>query len=169
MKKPAMEEKLVVRPIVGCLIHTHFWEGPCRAGHAEDMTKEAEAAAADRYFAQMAEELKKVTPEAELMPMVDARYTEKFVVSEEVYAEIEKDMEIWGSKEPPADYPVQKGFGAPDPTSYDFLYTYFEDGEFRYETKEDKYWLKGDNLPGYLENYELHRAKEGEEQKKWKV
>ncbi|MBR1913527.1 MAG: hypothetical protein IJ827_01720, partial [Lachnospiraceae bacterium] len=93
MKKPAMEEKLVVRPIVGCLIHTHFWEGPCRAGHAEDMTKEAEAAAADKYFAQMAEELKKVTPEAELMPMVDARYTEKFVVSEEVYAEIEKDME----------------------------------------------------------------------------
>ncbi|MBQ7583444.1 MAG: hypothetical protein IJT24_02435, partial [Lachnospiraceae bacterium] len=93
MKKLAMEEKLVVRPIVGCLVHSHFWEGPCRAGHKEDMTKEAEAAAADKYFAQMGEELKKVIPEAELMPMIDCRYEEKFVVPEEKYAEIEKDMD----------------------------------------------------------------------------
>ena len=93
MKKPAMQEKLVARPIVGCLTHSHFWEGPCRAGHKEDMTKEAESAAADRYFAAMGEEMKKVIPEVELLPMVDARYDEKFVVSEEVYAQIEKDMD----------------------------------------------------------------------------
>ena len=93
MKKLAMEEKLVVRPIVGCLVHSHFWEGPCRAGHKEEMTKEAEAAAADKYFAQMGEELKNVIPEVELMPMIDCRYEEKFVVSEEKYAEIEQDME----------------------------------------------------------------------------
>ncbi len=41
MKKLAMDEKLVMRPIVGCLVHSHFWEGPCRAGHKEDMTHEA--------------------------------------------------------------------------------------------------------------------------------
>ena len=57
MKKPAMQEKLVARPIVGCLTHSHFWEGLCRAGHKEDMTKEAESAAADRYFAAMGEEM----------------------------------------------------------------------------------------------------------------
>ena len=38
MKQKAMETKLVVRPLVGCLTHTHFWEGPCRAGRREDMT-----------------------------------------------------------------------------------------------------------------------------------
>ena len=43
MKQKAMETKLVVRPLVGCLTHTHFWEGPCRAGRREDMTEEAEA------------------------------------------------------------------------------------------------------------------------------
>ena len=48
MKQKAMELKLVVRPIVGCLTHSHFWEGPCRAGHLEDMTPEAEKKAADR-------------------------------------------------------------------------------------------------------------------------
>lgn len=93
MKKKAMDEKLVVRPIVGCLTHSHFWEGPCRAGRAEDMTKEAESAAADRYLAQMKETLKGVIPEAELMDVIDARYDETFVVPEEVYAQIEEDME----------------------------------------------------------------------------
>ena len=93
MKKLAMEEKLVVRPIVGCLVHSHFWEGPCRAGHAEDMTKEAEAKAADEYFAARKKELEGVIDEVELMPMIDARYEETFVVSEDVYAQIEEDME----------------------------------------------------------------------------
>ena len=47
MKQKAMDMKLVVKPLVGCLTHTHFWEGPCRAGHKEDMTVEAETKAAD--------------------------------------------------------------------------------------------------------------------------
>ena len=93
MKKLAMNEKLVVRPIVGCLVHSHFWEGPCRAGHPENMTKEAESAAADAYFARMAEELKNIIPEVELLPMIDARYEEKFVVPETVYAQIEEDLQ----------------------------------------------------------------------------
>ena len=46
MKKKAMETRLIVRPLVGCLTHTHFWEGPCRAGNPADMTSEKENAAA---------------------------------------------------------------------------------------------------------------------------
>ena len=35
MKQKAMDVKLVVRPLIGCLTHTHFWEGPCRAGRGD--------------------------------------------------------------------------------------------------------------------------------------
>ncbi len=93
MKKLAMDEKLVMRPIVGCLVHSHFWEGPCRAGHKEDMTHEAEDKAATAYVEKMKKELENINPEAELLPVIDARYEEKFIVSEDVYAEIEKDMD----------------------------------------------------------------------------
>ena len=80
MKEKAMNLKLVVRPIVGCLTHSHFWEGPCRAGYAKDMTPEAEAAAADKAFADAVETLKGATPEIEMLPAVDARYDERFLV-----------------------------------------------------------------------------------------
>ncbi len=84
-----MNLKLVVRPIIGCLTHSHFWEGPCRAGHKEDMTQEAETAAADAAFAQAKEILKGATSEISFLDAVDARYDEKFVVGRDVFAQIE--------------------------------------------------------------------------------
>ena len=88
-----MNQKRVVRPIVGCLTHSHFWEGPCRAGYAHEMTPEAEDAAATAAFEAAKEELKKATPEIEMLPAIDARYDEKFVVSREIYAQIEEDLD----------------------------------------------------------------------------
>lgn len=88
-----MNEKLVLRPIVGCLTHSHFWEGPCRAGYKENMTFEAEDRAATEYFRAMQKELTGITKEAELLPMLDIRYLENFVVSEESFAKIEEDLE----------------------------------------------------------------------------
>ena len=93
MKEKAMNQKLVVRPIVGCLTHSHFWEGPCRAGYAKDMTPEAENAAANAAFEAAKAQLVQATPEIEMLPAVDARYDEKFVVPREVYAQIEEDMD----------------------------------------------------------------------------
>ena len=93
MKEKAMNQKLVVRPIVGCLTHSHFWEGPCRAGYAKDMTPEAEDAAATAAFEAAKAHLTQATPEIEMLPAVDARYDEKFVVPREVYAQIEEDMD----------------------------------------------------------------------------
>ncbi len=93
MKELAMNTKLVVRPIVGCLTHSHFWEGPCRAGYKEDMTVEAESAAADKAFAEAKKILKQATDEIRFLEAVDARYDEKFVVGKEVFARIEEDME----------------------------------------------------------------------------
>ena len=93
MKEKAMNQKLVVRPIAGCLTHSHFWEGPCRAGYAKDMTPEAEDAAATAAFEAAKAQLAQATPEIEMLPAVDARYDEKFVVPREVYAQIEEDMD----------------------------------------------------------------------------
>ena len=93
MKELAMKTKLVVRPIVGCLTHTHFWEGPCRAGYAKDMTPEAEARAAETAFEAAKQTLLQATPEIEMLPAIDARYNETFVVSREVYAQIEEDID----------------------------------------------------------------------------
>ena len=93
MKKKAMETKLVVRPVVGCLTHTHFWEGPCRAGRRENMTQEAESAAADRAFEAAVKMLEGATDEIEFLEPIDARYTENFVVGEDVFAKIEEDID----------------------------------------------------------------------------
>ena len=101
MKEKAMNVKLVVRPIIGCLTHSHFWEGPCRAGYAKDMTPEAENAAAEAAFTAATEILKGATPEIDMLPAIDARYDETFVVSREVYAQIEERMVTRASTSPP--------------------------------------------------------------------
>ena len=75
MKQKAMDMKLVVKPLVGCLTHTHFWEGPCRAGHKEDMTVEAETKAADEAFKNSVKGLQGVIDEVEFTEPVDVRYT----------------------------------------------------------------------------------------------
>ncbi len=93
MREKAMNQKLIVRPIVGCLTHTHFWEGPCRAGYAKDMTPEAECAAATAAFEAAKDVLSKVTPEIQLLPAIDARYDESFVVSRDIYSQIEERLD----------------------------------------------------------------------------
>ena len=94
MKQKAMETKLIVRPIVGCLTHSHFWEGPCRAGKKEHMTAEAEKAAADKGFASAVKKLEEATDEIEFLSAVDARYDEKFVVGEDVFGAFEDAVEV---------------------------------------------------------------------------
>ena len=90
----AMKTKLVVRPIIGFLTHSHFWEGPCRAGYYEDMTPEAEEKAANKAFEDAKELLKEVPDYVELLDPIDARYDEKFVVPTEVWTQIEEDKDI---------------------------------------------------------------------------
>lgn len=93
MKEKALNTKLIVRPIVGCLTHSHFWEGPCRAGYREDMTPEAENAAANNAFEAAVKSLEGITSEVTLLDAVDARYDEKFVVPRSVYEQIEQDID----------------------------------------------------------------------------
>ncbi|MCD8297556.1 MAG: hypothetical protein LUC88_08285 [Prevotella sp.] len=93
MKSKGKDVKLVVRPIIGCLTHTHFWEGPCRAGYRKDMTPEAEKASADKAFEEAKKVLEKATAEITLLEAIDARYNETFVVPRDVYAQIEERLE----------------------------------------------------------------------------
>ncbi|MCD8202989.1 MAG: hypothetical protein LUD48_05050 [Prevotella sp.] len=93
MKSKGKDVKLVVRPIIGCLTHTHFWEGPCRAGYKKDMTPEAEKAAADKAFEEAKKALEGATSEMTLLEAVDARYNETFVVPRDVYAQIEERID----------------------------------------------------------------------------
>jgi len=93
MKAKAIEGKIVVRPIIGCLTHSHFWEGPCRAGHAEDMTEEAETKAADIAFEKAVDELKSAIDKIEFLDAIDARYDEKFVVGKDIFEKIEEDID----------------------------------------------------------------------------
>lgn len=93
LKEKAIHTKLVVRPIIGCLTHSHFWEGPCRAGHREDMTPEAEKKAADSAFRQAVQEYKKASGNIEFLDPIDARYDEKFVVGEDIFSKIEEDID----------------------------------------------------------------------------
>lgn len=93
MIKSALETKLVVRPLIGRLMHTHFWEGPCRAGIPEEMTVEKETEAADKGFAEAVKILKQVTEEITFLEPIDVRYTENFVVNEETFARIEEDID----------------------------------------------------------------------------
>ena len=41
MIQSAMKKKLNIRPLVGFLQHSAFWEGPCRAGKAENLQRSA--------------------------------------------------------------------------------------------------------------------------------
>lgn len=93
MKEKALNTKLIVRPIVGCLTHSHFWEGPCRAGYRKDMTPEAENAAANAAFEAAVKGLEGITPEVTLLDAIDARYDEKFVVPRSIYEKIEQDID----------------------------------------------------------------------------
>ena len=93
MKQKAMDMKLVVKPLVGCLTDTHFWEGPCRAGHKEDMTVEAETKAADEAFKNSVKGLKGVIDEVEFTEPVDVRYNESFVVDKDLFAKIGEDVD----------------------------------------------------------------------------
>ncbi len=90
--KKAMDEKLVVLPIIGSLMHTHYWEGPCRAGHRENMTPEAEKAGTDRAFKAAQSMLKDVAPEIEMLPAIDARYYEDFVTPQSVFDQIDAQI-----------------------------------------------------------------------------
>ena len=117
----AMDEKLVVLPVIGSLNHTHFWEGPCRAGHREDMTPEAEKAAFDRIFAAEQARLKDMAPEIEVLPAIDARYYEDFVTPQSVFDQIDAQINR-------VDVLLPMGWRTPKLERYDRTFVVLQNG-----------------------------------------
>ena len=117
----AMDEKLVVLPVIGSLNHTHFWEGPCRAGHREDMTPEAEKAAFDRIFAAEQARLKDMAPEIEVLPAIDARYYEDFVTPQSVFDQIDAQINR-------VDVLLPMGWRTPKLERYDKTFVVLQNG-----------------------------------------
>ncbi len=92
MVKSAMDVKLNVKPLMGFMMHTEFWEGPCRGGIREEMTPEAERARGEAYFNMYKQALAQSMPHINLLEPMMVPYVEDFVVSDELVAAIEKDM-----------------------------------------------------------------------------
>ena len=92
MTQSAMEVKLNVKPLMGYMMHTEFWEGPCRGGIREEMTPEAERAKGEKFFAMYKDAMKMVDPRINVLEPLMVPYYEDFIVSDELVAEIEKDL-----------------------------------------------------------------------------
>ncbi len=88
----AINIKLNVKPVVGNLVHSEFWEGPCRAGKKEEMMPEVELAEAKADFERKKKELEKLIPQVNVLEPLFVPYYESFVVENKYYKEIEKDL-----------------------------------------------------------------------------
>lgn len=85
--------KLRIKPLVGFLQHSAFWEGPCRAGKMENLQPEAERAWAKQKFPEFVEMLKDVIPEVEILEPIPVPYIENLTVPQETWDKIEEDLD----------------------------------------------------------------------------
>ena len=85
--------KLRIKPLVGFLQHSAFWEGPCRAGKKENLMPEAEREWAKNQFPQYVDKLKDVIPEVEILEPVAVPYIENLTVEQEIWDKIEEDLD----------------------------------------------------------------------------
>ena len=84
MIRRAMDVTLNVKPLMGILVHTDFWEGPCRAGIREEMMPDAERRTAREKFEKCKEVLEHLIPQVRVLEPVFFPYTEAFLQEEEI-------------------------------------------------------------------------------------
>ncbi len=94
MIKKAMDVKLNVKPLMGILVHTDFWEGPCRAGIKEEMMSDVEMKRAIEKFEKYKKELNFFNPEINVLEPVFVPYNESFVVADEIVEKINKEIHL---------------------------------------------------------------------------
>lgn len=83
-----------IRPLVGFLQHSAFWEGPCRAGKKENLMPEAEKAWAKENFPKFIDRLKGVNAdEIEILEPIAVPYLENLTVPQEIWDKIEERLD----------------------------------------------------------------------------
>ena len=92
MTDSAMTCKLNVKPMMGYMMHTDFWEGPCRGGIREEMTPQAERARGEALFKKYKETLSKLPAEINLMEPVMVPYVEDFIISDDILGPIQQEL-----------------------------------------------------------------------------
>ena len=92
MIRRAMDVTLNVKPLMGILVHTDFWEGPCRAGIREEMMPDAERRTAREKFEKCKEVLEHLIPQVRVLEPVFFPYTESFLQEEEIVKEVNKEI-----------------------------------------------------------------------------
>lgn len=93
MIESAMKKQYTIRPLVGFLQHSAFWEGPCRAGKFENLQPEAEREWAKKYMEDIKRTLKEIRPEIKVLEPIAVPYLENLTVSEEIWNRIEENLE----------------------------------------------------------------------------
>lgn len=93
MIKKAMDIKLVIKPLLGILVHTAFWEGPCRAGLEADLQPEAEMKKAKAKFEECKKILDCFDSRVQILNPVFVPYNQTFVVDERILEEINEDLD----------------------------------------------------------------------------
>ncbi len=82
--KYAMDVKVNLRPVFSSLIHSGYWEGPCRVGPEKTSSPEYERKTAKEQFGVWYDELKANidTTRCNILEPVYIEYDESFVVSD---------------------------------------------------------------------------------------
>ncbi len=93
MVESAMKKKLNIRPLVGFLQHSAFWEGPCRAGKFENLQPEAEKVWADNYMKEIREKVKEIIPQVNVLEPIAVPYIENLTVPQETWDKIEEGLD----------------------------------------------------------------------------
>ena len=91
--KYAMDVKVNLKPVFSSLIHSGYWEGPCRVGPEETGSPEYERKAAKEQFGTWYDELKGNidTSRCNIMEPVYIEYDESFVVSDREFDKLIPD------------------------------------------------------------------------------
>ena len=91
--KAALDVRINVKPVFSNMVHTDAWEGPCRVGPHEKLTKEYDIKVGKEQFEVWKKVLGKNidTSFANILEPVYLEYSETFVVPDNEFKKLEKD------------------------------------------------------------------------------
>lgn len=91
--KYAMDVKVNLKPVFSSIVHTGWWEGPCRVGTVEEGAPEVERELAKKQFETWKKKLQDNidSTRCNILEPVYLEFNESFVVSDSEFAKLEKE------------------------------------------------------------------------------